>query len=267
MAHGYESFLAGFAYGATTVVVGQPLDTIKTRMQAMEKHSSNLTMRGTAKHLYKTEGLRGFYRGGTALLLGGGLMRSAQFGVYAIAHKAMVDFQGGATKPEQRWLGVFDPQVIFAGVFGGISRGLVEGPFEYIKVRRQVLASWKFTEVFKGCGATVFRNSFLFSFFMLYVDLQKQIIGNGGLSPFWKGAICANLAWATVWPLDVVKSQLQSGNYAGKSYKMLLVDIWTTGKLFKGIVPGLARSFIANGISMMVYNEVETRLLDLKTQS
>ena len=30
-----KSFIAGFAYGATSVVVGQPLDTIKTRVQAV----------------------------------------------------------------------------------------------------------------------------------------------------------------------------------------------------------------------------------------
>ena len=63
------------------------------------------------------------------------------------------------TKPKERWMGFLDPQgnispmyhgllhllfshnnvVVVAGFFGGIGRGLVEGPVEYIKVRRQVL--------------------------------------------------------------------------------------------------------------------------------
>ena len=34
------TFAAGYAYGTTTVIVGQPLDTIKTRMQGMPAHSS-----------------------------------------------------------------------------------------------------------------------------------------------------------------------------------------------------------------------------------
>ncbi len=106
-----EEFLAGFAYGATTVVVGQPLDTIKTRMQAIE-HMSKMNMRTTAAELWKAEvlliqlrrtntkrgahilftsmqGIKGFYRGGTPLLLGGGLMRSAQFGVYVRAPRCV----------------------------------------------------------------------------------------------------------------------------------------------------------------------------------
>jgi hypothetical protein len=45
----------------------------------------------------------------------------------------------GETKKEDRILGIFDPHVVFAGFAGGLGRGLVEGPFEYIKVRRQVL--------------------------------------------------------------------------------------------------------------------------------
>ena len=71
-------------------------------------------------------------------------------------------------------------------IVGGVSRGIVEGPFEYIKVRRQVEQPWKFTEIFNGSGATIFRNSFLFSGFVIYMDLLKQIVP-GGLSPFWTG--------------------------------------------------------------------------------
>jgi hypothetical protein len=76
-----ESFIAGFAYGGTTVLVGQPLETLKTLTQV---HSSTQkpSLVQTATNLYQQGGLRAFYRGGMPLLLGGGLMRSAQFGFY-----------------------------------------------------------------------------------------------------------------------------------------------------------------------------------------
>jgi solute carrier family 25 carnitine/acylcarnitine transporter 20/29 len=210
----WESFVAGYAYGATTVIVAQPLDTIKTRMQAMTGAGS---MTNVASSLYSKEGLKGFYRGGVSLIIGGGLMRAAQFGVYASAMKAIGQFQGGPTKKEDRWGpgGLLDPQVVAAGFAGGLGRGLVEGPFEYVKVKRQVAATWVLQDIFKGSGATMLRNSFLFCSFAIYMDVQKHLLGGGGLSPFWTGALCANLAWATVWPLDVVKTQLQSGNYQG----------------------------------------------------
>ena len=247
-----DSFICGFAYGTTTVVVGQPFDTIKTRMQAFDGKANLYT---TATSIYKTEGIRGLYRGGLPLVLGGALMRSAQFGVY---ESVLSNLRQRYPKIE-KVNGVLDPLVLLAGFAGGFSRGIVEGPFEYIKVRRQVEQKWKFTEVFSGSGATIFRNSFLFSSFVLYMDLVKTFVP-GGLSPFFMGALCSNLAWLTIWPLDVVKSQLQSGNYAGKSYGTLIKDVFSSGLIFRGLAPGLARSTIANGFSMVAYKKMEAFL-------
>ena len=222
----YDSFICGFAYGTTTVIVGQPFDTIKTRQQAYDSKAGLIS---TFRSIYNAEGIRGLYRGGVPLVMGGALMRSAQFGVYEFALSKMREQQKGP--PIQKLFGVIDPQVVMAGFAGGISRGIVEGPFEYIKVRRQVQQSWKFSEVLNGSGATIFRNGFLFSSFVVYMDLTKQFIP-GGLSPFLLGAFCSNMAWLTIWPLDVVKSQLQSGNYAGKDVMVICVHLNTSTSLF-----------------------------------
>lgn len=242
-----DNFIAGFAYGATTVIVGQPLDTIKTRMQALQMNSALKT----AKVIVSSDGVRGLYRGGLALLLGGSLIRSAQFGVYEFVLDKEKQYFG---ESKDRVFGVFNAQVVCAGFAGGIGRGLVEGPFEYIKTRRQVDRAWRPAEVFQGSGATIFRNAFLFCAFVVYIDISQQLIP-GGLSPFWKGAICSNLAWLTIWPLDVVKSQIQSGLNKDKSIAALLKENVKSGLLFRGLVPGLTRSFIANGSSMVVYQK------------
>lgn len=60
VASDFDSFIAGFAYGTTTVIVGQPFDTIKTRMQALGTHAS---MMNTTTSIFKTEGFAGLYRG------------------------------------------------------------------------------------------------------------------------------------------------------------------------------------------------------------
>lgn len=60
------------------VCVGQPLDTIKTRMQAMKQDSAI----NACRIIYNQEGIRGLYRGGFPLIIGGALIRSTQFGVY-----------------------------------------------------------------------------------------------------------------------------------------------------------------------------------------
>lgn len=258
-----DSFIAGFGYGAASVLVGQPLDTIKTRMQAMTNAAGATPSSSLAvvRDIASKEGLRGFYRGGGVLLLGGSLFRSAQFGVYESVLGAMRD-RWGSTAPEQR-LFALDPQVVVAGFAGGIGRGLIEGPFEFIKTRVQVQHAWAWREVLHGSGATIFRNSFLFAFFAVYMDLSKQLVP-GGLSPFLTGAICANLAWMTIWPLDVVKSQIQSGNFANRSVASLLATNIKSGALFRGLAPGLARSFVANGCAMTVYNWMLAELKELR---
>lgn len=256
-------FMSGFAYGCTSVVVGQPFDTIKTKMQAT---SADLTqtrpsMTHVASQLYKSEGIRGLYRGSLPLILGGAVIRSSQFGVNEFALQMLRSGSKPITKSE-RIFGVFDYQVIAAGYAGGIARGLVEGPFEFLKVRRQVSKGWKISELFSGSGITIVRNSFLFSSFMIYIDLSKLFI-EGGLSPFWSGAVCANLAWLTVWPLDVAKSMIQSGMYNGKPTTTLVADIFRTGALYRGLLPGLIRSTLSNGCSMVVYKRCETYLKEL----
>lgn len=246
--HYVDTFIAGSAYGTTTVLVGQPFDTIKTRMQALQTTS----MTETFKTLIKKDGFSGLYKGGLPLVVGGALIRSAQFGVNNFVLEELHERYG--LNPT-RILGL-DPLVVCAGFCGGVSRGLVEAPFEYIKTRRQVDKPWVMREVFSGCGPTVFRNSFLFSSFMIYIDISKVLVP-GGLGPFWTGAICANLAWLTIWPIDVVKSQVQSGKFPGRSALSLFLENMTSVRsLYRGLLPGLTRSFLANGCSMVVYARV-----------
>jgi hypothetical protein len=69
------------------------------------------------------------------------------------------------------------------------------------------------------------------------------------------------MAWLSCWPFDVVKTQRQSGNVASDIGAIeLLKDNMRQGKLFRGLAPGLVRSSIANGSSMVVYESVHSNL-------
>lgn len=273
MAENFAPFVAGASYGLTTVVVGQPLDTIKVRMQGLPSAANSSGFK-VAGDLFAKEGIAGLYRGGLPLFIGGAFMRSAQFGVSGAAKTWLEE---NCSKEEQgatpkRLFGIFDWQVMVAGAAGGLSRGLIEIPTDFFKTRRQVEHGWKIREILDGTGVTLARNTVLYAAFMFYIDVSKQLCKNGdvpsflmtedrtSLAPFAKGAICANLAWLTVWPADVIKTQRQSGNYASKSTFRLLQENFQTGRLFRGLAPGLVRSTIANGSSMVVYEYVLTTL-------
>jgi len=279
------TFAAGASYGMTTVIVGQPLDTIKTRMQSFTssttantmKERSSASMFQTGRNLFQREGIRGLYRGGLPLFIGGSLMRSAQFGFSGQARTIMKDRWGWK---EYKLGGIIEYQVLLAGLAGGVGRALVEIPTDVLKIRRQVeqpLSKLFSKSLFDGTGVTMIRNIFLFTGFVFYIDLSKQLCQNttnvvpsfllndagDGLTPFAKGAICANMAWLTIWPIDVIKTQRQSGLYLMAGGHNLWKENIQNGRMFRGIVPGLLRSTISNGSSMVVYEKVHTYLSQL----
>ena len=139
------SFAGGGMYGLVTVAVGQPLDTVKTRMQARPENLRS-SMGKTGMELFKKEGIPGLYRGGMPLVIGGVFLRSAQFGFYKATMQGLGADRADYVKPT-KLLGVVDPHVMLAGFFGGLGRGLVEGPAEYIKVRTQVVKNWSFLKM------------------------------------------------------------------------------------------------------------------------
>ena len=197
------------------------------------------------------------YRGGLPLFLGGSLFRSAQFGFYENAMKLMKS--NGIQRFDIPGTNL-DYRIVLAGFAGGIGRGLVEGPFEYIKVRRQVHSEWKWSRLYEGSSVTMFRNAFLFCSFSIYRAIIPPLFPEGKMPAFLEGAICANLAWFTIWPLDVVKSQRQSGRYTNKSSLVLLSEAFKSGTALRGLLPGLFRSTIANGCAMVVFRKTQAML-------
>jgi len=207
MAEFLVTFAAGASYGLTTVVVGQPLDTIKVRMQGLPSATRQNALT-VGSDLFRREGIRGLYRGGLPLFLGGSVMRSAQFGVSGRVKHWLDDHPD---LPHFKMFGLLDWQIIAAGVAGGLGRGIVEIPTDFLKTRRQVERSWTWSHLMDGTAITLFRNTVLYTAFMVYIDLAKQSCRAGyipsilmneeqnNLTPFVKGAICANLAWLTVW--------------------------------------------------------------------
>merc|ERR1719343_1630988 len=57
-----KKFLAGSAAGALGSLAGNPFDVLKTKLMASEQREA-LSLAGTAKDLFKNQGIAGFYRG------------------------------------------------------------------------------------------------------------------------------------------------------------------------------------------------------------
>jgi solute carrier family 25 carnitine/acylcarnitine transporter 20/29 len=232
------------------------MDTIKTIKQ-YEKSLIPSSYTQIVRNLIKTDGVRGLYRGSVAPLLGGAFFRSAQFGFYETTIAAL-----RKTTTDHKFFGFLSWHVVVAGASGGLGRGLIEGFADHIKVRRMLAKPWNLQSLRyeSGLGITLIRNVNLFGSFVIFMDLSKQLT-NGQLGPFMTGGICASLAWFTIWPLDVVKSRVQSGDFhPDQKLSWQLKEVVQTGAIFRGLAPGLVRAFVANGCSMIMYRKTESFL-------
>ena len=78
----------GVLYGTTSVCVGHPFDTIKTKMQAQQGFENRSMLRSFAKTVQE-QGIRGLYRGCLPPLFGSGIFRSTQFAVFESVYTYM----------------------------------------------------------------------------------------------------------------------------------------------------------------------------------
>ncbi len=76
---------------------------------------------------------------------------------------------------------------------------------------------------------------------------------------FLSGAGCSVAAWMVVYPLDIIKSraQVHTHNSASPRLSVLYRELYQSGGLrgfYTGLPAGLARSVMANGMGMVVYD-------------
>ncbi|WAR23697.1 MCFS-like protein [Mya arenaria] len=189
----------------------------------------------------RSQGVIGLYRGCIPPLWGSGIYRSVQFavfeGVYTLLNEPNFNFEIPLTAGLQ-------PRVIIAGAVASTSRAIIETPLEFAK----------------GFGVTWLRTMGLMSSYFIFVDTGRrnfpEYFARPILGPFLISGMAATMAWWIVWPLEYMKSQVQSG-YANQNesvLKRMATVIRERGffSLYRGILPGTIRSFTANGTSMVV---------------
>jgi solute carrier family 25 carnitine/acylcarnitine transporter 20/29 len=269
----WVGFVCGAVSGTTAVVVGHPLDTIKTKLQAQSsRFGARPSTLSVARAVLAAEGLRGLYRGIVPPLLSTGFLRSVQFSVYAQCVALFSKAHPGASMPyEYHFL---------SGALAGAARAVFESPMELVKVRRQTGVATSVPQMIReegilglrhGLGFTMLRNCCLLGSFFVIIhgtkDARKDLppLVNG----FVTGGIAATVAWWLVFPLDVLKSQVQAHQYTSTSpwtkppsmlaHARHLYATQGIRAFFRGVVPQSFRSILGNGAGMAAYEM--TRLL------
>ncbi|CCG83864.1 protein of unknown function [Taphrina deformans PYCC 5710] len=269
--------LAGTAGGIGQVLAGQPFDCIKVRLQTTSGVYSGAL--DAATKTFKNEGPKAFYKGTLTPLLGVGACVSIQFGVFG-AMKRYFDAKnsGGPLSNGQLYLG---------GGLAGAANSLIVGPVEHIRIRLQaqsdanklyngpldaakkIYANRGIRSVYRGFGPTLLRESHGTGiYFFTYESLLKWDMTTNGRKreeiPAWKlcmfGAAAGYSMWLTVYPVDVVKSRLQTDGFGSKQVYKNALDCFrqTVARdgvkaLFRGFSPVLVRAAPANAATFLCY--------------
>lgn len=276
-----KSLACGFVYGVTSPLIGHPIDTVKTQMQAGSASGGALA---TARRLVGAGGVRALYAGLLPPLAGSSVFRSVQFSAYAFAYAAQAPTEVPGT-------GGLQVRVLTAGFASSLARALIETPLEYVKVRQQMAkavlgdapgapgglgvgagVAREVARAYTGFGVTLARTYGLMSTFFITVDYLERkhpsVLAVPLLGPFIKGAVCSSLGWIVVWPFEVLKSQIQAGTPGVRPGAGLLERAqWVVATrggvagLYRGIGPGLTRSLVANGASMIALTQCQVLLM------
>jgi len=223
-------FAAGCAGGAAGVIVGQPFDTVKVRLQTqgVGAAAQYKGMFDCVAKMVRQESPKSLYKGLTPPLIGLGLQNALIFGTQGQARKLVGDSQAGE---------------FMAGALTGLVSSFVTGPVELAKTKLQVQGvgtkakkSTKlkyrgpvqtmqtiymeegFRACFRGTLGVICRDVPATSiYFGSFTALNNLCLRPGetvdNLTPLhlvFTGGTAGILSWAVVYPIDIVKSRIQA---------------------------------------------------------
>jgi len=280
-----KDLIAGTAGGIAQVLVGQPFDIVKVRLQSSDAYSGSLN---AVTRIASEEGLLAFYKGTLMPLMGIGVCVSLQFGFLEASKRAFRE--SNLTKGRSEQLSY--PQLYMAGAIAGVGNSIASGPVEHIRIRlqtqtsstgrysgpidalRKIHATDGFRGIYQGQVATVFREFHGYGmYFMAYEALvQRQCrmanCARGDISTLNSalfGAAAGYSMWLTSYPLDVIKSRIQTDGLPSQSltrkYSGFLdcaAQLWRAQGakgFFRGLTPTLIRSPFVNSATFVVFEQ------------
>ncbi|KAG7192541.1 Mitochondrial carrier protein ymc2 [Scheffersomyces spartinae] len=282
----YKDLFAGTIGGISQVLVGQPFDTVKVRLQSAPEGTYSGAL-DVIKQLIKNEGFRGFYKGTLTPLVGVGACVSVQFSVNEFMKRHYDDKLNG--KPLS--LGQF----FNCGAVAGFANGCLASPIEHIRIRLQTQTgnqklfngpldcAKKLYQtnglvhgIYRGLSPTLIRESIgLGIYFATYEALiKRELSSHTNLIrkdiPGWKlclfGGLSGYTLWIAIYPVDVIKSKLQTDSLTLPKYKSsldVIKDITKSSGIkgfYRGFIPTILRAAPANGATFAAF-EITMRLI------
>jgi solute carrier family 25 carnitine/acylcarnitine transporter 20/29 len=214
-----NEYLAGGIVGISQVIIGYPLDTIKTNLQSGFKNTNTLT-------------IKQLFSGIKYPMIASVISNIAFFGNYDLIY-----YYTNST-----WI---------SGATTGFIGSFILNPYEIRKVRQQYvnqpLTLRGYSSIYGGINYTIARETVANAF---YFSIYHYMHDNFGYHPFISGGIAGLNSWFWSYPLDVIKTRKQL------NLSLTLLQVIKVGNLWSGLTIALIRGFIVNGSSFWIYDTI-----------
>ena len=288
--------VAGAIGGAIGVGAAFPFDTLKTKAQIYERsfppvafeeglvRGNDAVVRGEpmgmlaiARRVVETDGISGFYGGVSTMMVGQAFIKSLAF---ACNDWAMT------------WQGVNKDtatltQLCAAALLSGFVTSFLVNPFERVKILCQANEVGVYNNgldcaleiirtdgvdgfLTRGLGPTLARETPSYGiYFVLYALLMDTRLADLGLlAPMVCGALAGCGCWVPVYPIDVVKTQIQNtqGQEKAPSAWQAANDLYAVGGLgmfWDGLESKVLRAATNHAVTFFVYDYVVQLLAPL----
>lgn len=284
-----KDFVSGSIAGIVSVILGQPLETVKVRMQS--QHNLYSSTKDCIKKMYTKEGLISFYKGLVSPLFG----ISFCFGVTFAANSFSKNYLKKRNTKSNKSYQLTQQQFFYCGLFTGLCTSFLNFPIEYIRIILQVqgadaknslqYAKERYTGsldalkkickskgivgLYTGLSATILRDvpggGIYFGVLEnLMRKGEKQYTCRSNIPSsviMMSGSIAGIISTLIIFPIDVVKSIIQANTSNNPKYRHVLSTIRAIhqDKGYKGFLNGLspciARSLPISAIAFLTFEK------------
>ncbi len=192
--------IGGSMAGLAQVFTGYPLDTLKVRLVNNNNNKVRLVNNNNNRIKWKELNLKRLYRGVYSPLLGSVALNVQTFYMFSYLQNKNYN-------------------LFTAGSITGIGLAVVESPTDLIKTRMQTGSSSylnvvksNYKNIFRGLGITTLRNSVSVGLYFYGFHKTKNLFENEYMGITMGGMAAGFLSWGPTYPLDNLKTQVQSGS-------------------------------------------------------
>jgi len=281
-----RALAAGGVGGVCAVIVGHPFDLVKVRMQTAQKGVYSGAIDVVRKTIAREGVARGLYAGVSAPLVGVTPMFAVSFWGYDVGKNIVNKFGAVPVVNGTRQYSI--GQISAAGFFSAIPMTLITAPFERVKVLlqiqgqkppppgqkpkysggvdvvRQLYKEGGIKSVFRGSAMTLARDGpGSAAYFATYEYIKRSITpkdehgnstGELSLTAVMTAGGAAGIAmWIPVFPVDTIKSRLQSAE-GRPTIGGTIRGVYASGGVkafFPGFGPAIARAVPANAATFL----------------